>query len=167
MDSVVTVDLLLSEAGGGEFSGGEFQTFERDGKLLPHELGRGDAVSFLSHKYHSVGAVTQGVRKVLVIEFWRGTARTCPHRCESLRLRCKREVGGADGGEDEGMEEGEERAGGGLPFRLGAVEGVEGGGGGERVVWQSNATDDEEGKRGKIEPEELLDEKDEAWDLFG
>ena len=33
---------------------------------------QGDCLVFLSHKHHSVGAVTGGTRKVLVIEMWDG-----------------------------------------------------------------------------------------------
>jgi hypothetical protein len=84
--SLVTVDILLSEPG-VDFEGGEFQTLESDGTLLPHQFGGsdrpapGDALLFVSHKYHCVQPVCKGLRRVLVIEFWPGPDRECEHRC--------------------------------------------------------------------------------------
>ncbi len=97
----------------GEFDGGEFQTLESDGFLKNHcrefttqrkcpktggitspdhpvegsgkkTLSKGDAIVFVSHKYHCVSPVTRGERHVLVIEFWRYPDRFCGHRCELL-----------------------------------------------------------------------------------
>jgi len=94
MDSVFTVDILLSEP--GSFTGGVFQTLEFGDSVAEHEFGAsaGDAVAFVSHKFHAVGKVETGTRRVCVVEWWRGPARTCPHRCESLaKGRCRSELG--------------------------------------------------------------------------
>ena len=53
--SLVTVDLMLSDT--SDFDGGALQTLEADGSLLTHEFERGDALFFLSHKYHAVSAL--------------------------------------------------------------------------------------------------------------
>ena len=93
--SLATVDILLSEPG-VDFEGGEFRTLESDGTLLPHQFGGrdrpGDALLFVSHKYHCVQPVCKGLRRVLVIELWLGPDRDCEHRCNhpqacSLKFR--------------------------------------------------------------------------------
>jgi hypothetical protein len=88
--SIITVDIMLHEA----FEGALFQTLEvgQNGTtaihpkenvyLQTHTFSRGDALVFVSHKYHSVSPLLQGTRKVLVIEFWSGNHRSCGHRCE-------------------------------------------------------------------------------------
>ena len=43
---------------------------------------QGDAVIFPSHKYHTVVPVLSGRRRTLILEFWCGEERVCPHRCE-------------------------------------------------------------------------------------
>lgn len=90
-DSLVTFDVLLNDP--EDFDGGLFQTLEKDGKLQPHPVqARGDALLFVSHKYHCVTPVTRGERHVLVVEFWRHPKRTCGHRCEVVgAVRCPRE----------------------------------------------------------------------------
>ncbi|CAE7405792.1 unnamed protein product [Symbiodinium sp. CCMP2592] len=75
--SLVTIDLMLSEAS----SGGEFCTLEADGLLREHDFHRGDAIVFPSHKPHSVGQITSGRRSVLIVEIWPGLPRSCAHRC--------------------------------------------------------------------------------------
>ena len=80
LNSLLTMDIMLSEE--GAFEGGELQTTEADGKLLQHEFNQGDALIFVSHKYHCVGKVRSGRRNVMVLEFWYGPERQCPHRCE-------------------------------------------------------------------------------------
>lgn len=90
MDSLVTVDILLSTPG-SDFEGGQLMTFEADGSLKVHTFGRGDAVVFCSHKFHCVTPVVSGCRRVLVVEFWRGPTRSCPHRCRSLQPSCPEE----------------------------------------------------------------------------
>jgi len=82
--SMVTVDVMLQEAE----SGGEFQTLEVDGVLHKHSFKVGDAIVFLSHKYHCVSPVVKGERRVLVCEIWSGEERTCGHRCELLQGEC-------------------------------------------------------------------------------
>ena len=77
--SLVTLDLMLSPA--SAFAGGAFGTLEADGTMRPQRFEQGDAICFVSHKYHTVAPVTQGTREVLVIEVWRGPERHCPHRC--------------------------------------------------------------------------------------
>ena len=94
MDSCITVDIALSNV--DDFDGGELCTLEVNGETIEHVdvwQGPGDAAVFVSHKFHSVNAITRGVRRVLVLEFWRGPERTCNHRCESLSIVCDREMG--------------------------------------------------------------------------
>ena len=75
--SVVTIDIRLR----GDFEGGDFTTLETDDTLLRAATFEvGDALVFPSYKYHSVGEVTTGVRRVLVCEFWRGEERECNQR---------------------------------------------------------------------------------------
>lgn len=90
--SLVTVDIMLQKPE----SGAEFQTLERSGvgkqdsgesksdgaTLQSHPFEVGDALVFVSHKYHSVTPLTRGNRKVLVVEFWHGKQRRCGHRCD-------------------------------------------------------------------------------------
>ncbi|CAE8672071.1 unnamed protein product [Polarella glacialis] len=117
MDSLVTVDILLSTPG-VDFEGGEFSTLEPSGALLAHSFGRGDAVVFNSHKFHCVGPVTAGRRHVLVVEFWRGPSRRCPHRCRSLQPTCPAEP---EVSSRPGLREAA-RGAALLPFRLASVE---------------------------------------------
>ena len=92
--SLITVDILLSnvssDGGAKDFEGGDFCTLERGGELTHHtsfERG-GDALVFVSHKYHCVQPVLSGQRQVLVAELWAGTERECAHRCEYHEGRC-------------------------------------------------------------------------------
>ena len=89
MDSVVTIDVCLSEE--SDWTGGQFGTLEPTGVVETHRFGKGDAVAFLSHKFHCVSKVQTGVRRVLVIELWRGPDRSCPHRCCSFGQKCPSE----------------------------------------------------------------------------
>lgn len=106
--SVVTVDLMLDD----DFIGGKFQTHEKNEQRHPHdgtmsteavaghgggdatstikqyEFNKGDAIIFPSLKYHQVGEITQGCRKVLVLEFWNGVERHCDHRCHTPQGVC-------------------------------------------------------------------------------
>ena len=84
--SLVTVDVMLD----ADFEGGAFRTLE-DGAAVSHaDVFRdpGDVVVFLSLKRHHVDRVTAGARRVLVLEFWDGPERGCPHRCERPRGAC-------------------------------------------------------------------------------
>ena len=81
--SLVTIDILLSDP--AEIEGGVLQTLEADGALLPHAWEQGDALVFLSHKYHCVSELTGGTRQVMVCEFWEGTENWAPTRDESAR----------------------------------------------------------------------------------
>jgi predicted 2-oxoglutarate/Fe(II)-dependent dioxygenase YbiX len=87
--SLVTIDVLLCEP--TDFTGGEFTTLEHDGRVQLQQFGgrersaAGDGILFVSHKYHSVRAVTSGTRRVLVIELWVGPDTTCNHRCVVVR----------------------------------------------------------------------------------
>ncbi len=85
--SLVTVDIMLQEATEGAI----FQTLESsaqeadgptDSYLKQHPFQAGDALVFVSHKYHCVSPLVAGCRKVLVIEFWNGQKRCCGHRCD-------------------------------------------------------------------------------------
>ena len=50
--------------------------------MKPHSFFKpGDGLMFVSHKYHCVQPVRSGLRRVLVLEFWAGPTRHCPHRC--------------------------------------------------------------------------------------
>jgi hypothetical protein len=80
LNSLLTMDIMLSEE--GAFEGGDLQTEEADGTLKKHEFKQGDALVFVSHKPHCVGRVRAGRRNVMVLEFWYGPERQCPHRCE-------------------------------------------------------------------------------------
>ncbi len=86
--SLVTVDIMLADPD-KDFTGGTFQTLEKDGSLQKHEFKQGDAVVFVSHKYHCVAPVTGGRRNVVVIELWQGEARHCAHRCMQHWGRCE------------------------------------------------------------------------------
>jgi hypothetical protein len=70
VDSVITIVAMLSDH--TEFEGGVFRTHEPDGHHKEHPMGRGDAVCFISHKYHNVTEIIRGTRQVLVIELWQG-----------------------------------------------------------------------------------------------
>jgi len=70
MDSVLTIVVMLSDR--SEFDGGDFQTNEPSGDMLVHPLQQGDAICFVSHKYHCISPITRGVRKTLVMELWQG-----------------------------------------------------------------------------------------------
>eukprot|EP01045_Picozoa_sp_COSAG04_P005220 COSAG04_NODE_238_length_19079_cov_9.187039_9_plen_449_part_00 len=70
--STVTIDIMLSDSAAGDFEGGRFQTLEADGQLLPHRFEIGDALVFVSHKYHCVAPLTAGRRRVLVTELYTG-----------------------------------------------------------------------------------------------
>eukprot|EP00747_Dinoflagellata_sp_TGD_P078334 gnl/TRDRNA2_/TRDRNA2_160014_c0_seq2.p1 gnl/TRDRNA2_/TRDRNA2_160014_c0~~gnl/TRDRNA2_/TRDRNA2_160014_c0_seq2.p1 ORF type:complete len:440 (+),score=83.89 gnl/TRDRNA2_/TRDRNA2_160014_c0_seq2:64-1320(+) len=80
--SVITIDVMLSDPSGGDFTGGEFCTLESDGRYAQHTFGQGDAVVFVSHKYHCIRPLLSGLREVLIMEFWEGDERHCDHRCE-------------------------------------------------------------------------------------
>lgn len=94
--SLITVDILLSNvgdasaAGAADFEGGNFCTLECDGELSRHTSFKrgGDALVFVSHKYHCVQPVRSGRRQVLVAELWAGIERRCAHRCEHHEGQC-------------------------------------------------------------------------------
>lgn len=86
LGSLVTLDVMLTRPG-DDFEGGAFCTREADGSDSRHAFGQGDAVAFCSHKPHHVTPVTRGVRQVLVLEFWAGPPRRCPHRCDTPAAR--------------------------------------------------------------------------------
>lgn len=69
-DSVLTLVCLLSDP--SDFDGGAFRTWESDGTHMVHAMAEGDAICFLSHKFHNIVPLTRGVRKSLVIELWQG-----------------------------------------------------------------------------------------------
>ena len=68
VDSVITIVVLLYD----EYEGGVFRTNEVDDVQLEHSMVAGDAICFISHKYHNITPVTQGHRKSLVMELWQG-----------------------------------------------------------------------------------------------
>lgn len=73
-NSLITVDIMLSRT--SDFEGGNFFTTG-----VRHEFEQGDALVFVSHKMHYVGAITGGTRCVLVLEFWEGSECASAHRC--------------------------------------------------------------------------------------
>ena len=90
LNSLLTVDVMLSEY--NAFEGGDLLTLEADGTLKKHEFKQGDALVFVSHKYHCVSRVQSGRRNVMVLEFWYGPERQCSHRCERFgREICRRD----------------------------------------------------------------------------
>jgi hypothetical protein len=90
--SIITVDIMLQIAEDGAL----FQTLETPdynisasetdvtsgANMKTHEFTEGDALVFVSHKYHSVTPLRRGSRKVLVVEYWHGRQRRCGHRCD-------------------------------------------------------------------------------------
>lgn len=84
--SLVTVDILLTDG----FEGGRFSTTHDDGAVTRPPFERpGDVVIFSSAQRHHVTRVTSGVRQVLVLEFWSGEPRSCPHRCSQRVGACR------------------------------------------------------------------------------
>jgi len=156
MDSIVTVDVLLSTPG-ADFEGGHFKTLEADGTFRQHDVGCGGAVVFSSHKFHCVAPVTAGCRRVLVAEFWRGPARRCPHRCRSLQVCCPQEPTiVAHPSSLTSLPS--------LPFRLGSVQEVTSRGRLLKLLWQTN---DEEVAPPRPPAENFVPTQDSAWDIFG
>lgn len=96
--SVLTMDIMLSDPS-KDFEGGEFCTLEKD-QMLKHSFkASGNALVFISHKYHSIRPILKGKREVLLIEFWKGEKRSCPHRCEQFQGPCRKyQVEGAPRG---------------------------------------------------------------------
>jgi len=83
LDSLVTVELVLSEQ--GTFEGGGFQSLEPGNVIKTnYPLNRGDALVYVSHKYHRRAPLKSGVRRSLVIELWRGPESVCLHMCPSV-----------------------------------------------------------------------------------
>lgn len=80
--SLITVDMMLSKPG-HDFQGGQFYTpaISEYRPAEPHTFEKGDLMLFVSHKYHQVTPISNGERKVLVMELWDGPERTCAHRC--------------------------------------------------------------------------------------
>uniref|UniRef100_A0A7S4DZF3 Prolyl 4-hydroxylase alpha subunit domain-containing protein n=3 Tax=Lotharella globosa TaxID=91324 RepID=A0A7S4DZF3_9EUKA len=89
--SIITMDIMLADPN-RDYKGGDLVTPEIDGTRKYHQLQKGDAAFFLSHKYHNVLPITEGKRMVLVVELWSGPERVCPHRCWSRGV-CQRKVG--------------------------------------------------------------------------
>ena len=81
--SLITIDILLSDL--ADIEGGVLQTLEVGDELRSHAWEQGDALVFLSHKYHSVSKLTRGTRNVMVCELWQGTENASPTRDEKER----------------------------------------------------------------------------------
>ena len=69
--SVITLDIMLTSS--DEYEGGQLSTLEwmsdNDCDELQYAtFEQGDALLFVSHKYHCVSPVTKGLRQVLVSE---------------------------------------------------------------------------------------------------
>lgn len=83
--SLFTCDILLSDT--SDFEGGRMLAPTFAGSP-PHTcfedeqpFERGDALVFLSHKPHAVGAWRGGTRRTLVVELWDGPTCVGNHRC--------------------------------------------------------------------------------------
>lgn len=85
--SLWTLDIMLVSPG-KSFTGAEFRALDADGIFRSHSFSRGDAVMFVSHKQHCVNPVLEGLRQVLIIEFWHGEQRQCAHRCTTRWGAC-------------------------------------------------------------------------------
>lgn len=140
-DSIITIDVMLSDS--SEYEGGHLRTEELDGSFVTPKFEQGDAVVFVSHKYHCVSEVTRGIRNVLVLELWRGPERECGHRCETFG-DCPLE------GISRGTLINDS-----LPFRLGAISDDAGI---QRLLWQPIKSSQVHAK--------AMDSEDEAWDIF-
>ena len=147
LNSLLTMDIMLSDE--GSFEGGDLQTYEADGTLKKHEFQQGDALIFVSHKYHCVGRVTSGRRNVMVLEFWYGPERQCPHRCE----RFGKEICSKDPGQHPYTQqfhpekiqnpEPDNASFIPLPFRLGSVSTCKGECKILELLWEPNESDEE------------------------
>ena len=113
--SIITVDIMLSDT--THHVGGKLYTLEPaaddvankgegDGNVRGdawvvqqhHEFAKGDAMVFLSHKYHGVTPLRAGPpRQVLITELWQGEERACPHRCVQHWGCCDFTAGCGDG----------------------------------------------------------------------
>ena len=84
--SLITIDIMLTDT--NEFEGGAL-VFPSNHEATPYEpdFEQGDAVFFLSHKFHNVTPLRKGRRQVLVCEIWDGPEKSCAHRCVS-REKC-------------------------------------------------------------------------------
>ena len=122
LNSLLTCDIMLSND--GLFEGGHLQTLEADGTLKKHEFKQGDALIFVSHKYHNVSRVISGSRNVMVLEFWQGAERQCSHRCERFgRQICDKDPQDSYTQQYHSRKQTnqKEHSGASLPFRLGSV----------------------------------------------
>jgi len=115
LNSLLTMDIMLSED--DAFEGGHLQTLESDGQLKKHDFKQGDALIFVSHKYHCVSRIRSGKRNVMVLEFWYGAERTCPHRCEHFGS----DICSKDPEQDLYTQQYHPKQTKSLPFRLGSV----------------------------------------------
>eukprot|EP01048_Picozoa_sp_COSAG05_P012543 COSAG05_NODE_1263_length_5338_cov_44.046956_4_plen_427_part_00 len=112
--SVITVDIMLSDT--TDHVGGKLYTLEPAAESAAaarsstpaaanqwiarqhEEFTQGDAMVFVSHKYHGVTPLTAGsARQVLVTELWQGEERACPHRCVQHWGACDFTAGCGDG----------------------------------------------------------------------
>eukprot|EP00747_Dinoflagellata_sp_TGD_P081442 gnl/TRDRNA2_/TRDRNA2_161301_c0_seq2.p1 gnl/TRDRNA2_/TRDRNA2_161301_c0~~gnl/TRDRNA2_/TRDRNA2_161301_c0_seq2.p1 ORF type:complete len:135 (+),score=22.27 gnl/TRDRNA2_/TRDRNA2_161301_c0_seq2:49-453(+) len=81
--SLVTVDIMLEEPN----EGGHFQSLVQH-RWTSQDFEVGDALVFVSHKYHRVDPVVLGCRRTLVLELWSGEERACGHRCDTPHGVC-------------------------------------------------------------------------------
>ena len=52
-----------------------------------HQVG--DALVFMSHKFHCAQPVLRGTREVFILELWDGEHRKCAHRCDQRTGACE------------------------------------------------------------------------------
>ena len=117
--SLITVDIMLQEPSRPPMQGALFQTLEYEEEIgsnskscnsssvwTDHEFHPGDALVFVSHKFHRVTRLERdpncdaninsssstssnnSSRKVLVLEYWCGLERHCGHRCDLPSGHC-------------------------------------------------------------------------------
>ena len=138
--------------------------------IKQHIFEQGDALVFVSHKYHCVSPVLSGLRRVLVTELWGRSSRCCAHRCESLKTRCPQESPSTNTNEEDTTTNEKQTLY--LPFRLascGTWKNQNHGNGRmcQRLLWQSNEADGDDVENDPMQGIELLLPEAEAWNVFG
>lgn len=164
LNSLLTMDIMLSNE--CDFEGGQFQTEEADGTLKQYKFEKGDALIFVSHKPHCVSQVQSGRRNVLVLEFWYGPERQCPHRCEKFGTEiCTLDPFQHVSSSDQSMSKQDQKLS--LPFRLGSVSSCK-----EHsydileLLWEPSTTSEPTSNALPVVSEEAEASLEQAWDLF-
>lgn len=164
LNSLLTMDIMLSND--CDFEGGQFQTEEADGTLKQYKFEKGDALIFVSHKPHCVSQVQSGRRNVLVLEFWYGPERQCPHRCEKFGQEiCSLDPIQNVYSSDHSISKQNQHLS--LPFRLGSVSSCK-----EHnydileLLWEPSTIVEPTSNALPVVSEEAEASLEQAWDLF-